>query len=100
MKGRAQFVGAAGQYYVAYCLTVRGYHAAITARNVPDVDVLVSSADGQRLLSIQVKTSRNAYRPKRYGYELCEWDVGAASPGKAIANLWYAFVDLRESPDL
>ncbi len=99
MKGRAQFVGAAGQYYVAYCLTVRGYHAAITARNVPDVDILVSSVDGQKLLSVQVKTSRNAYRSKRYGYEVCEWDVGSSSAGKAIDNLWYAFVDLRESSD-
>jgi hypothetical protein len=99
MQARSQFVGSAGQYYLAYCLTVRGFHAAITLGNVPNVDVVVANATGSRLLSVQVKTSRWAYRPNRYGYELREWDVGGAAVGKSAEGLWYAFIDLQgESP--
>lgn len=94
--GKSQFIGSAGQYYVSYCLAVRQIHASITVGNAPSVDVLAASADGQRSLSIQVKTSRNAYRGNRYGSEGHEWDAGASVIGKRFENLWYAFVDLRE----
>ncbi|MBL8692799.1 MAG: hypothetical protein JNJ88_01745 [Planctomycetes bacterium] len=97
MRGRSQFIGLAGQYHVAYSLSVRGFHAAITMGNVPDVDILVASVNGSRLLSIQVKTSRNALRPKRYGAEAREWDVSAHAPGQKQESLWYAFVDLQEN---
>jgi hypothetical protein len=76
---------------------VRGLHGAITGGNVPDVDVIVASHDGAKLLSLQVKTSRNAHRAKRYGYELREWDVGASAVGRSNPGLWYAFVDLQEA---
>jgi hypothetical protein len=95
-RGRKQFVGLAGQYHVAYCLTVRGYHAAITLGNVPDIDLLVSAHDGAKLLAFQVKTATWAHRPKRYGYELREWDVGESAVGRGNDGLWYAFVDLQE----
>ncbi len=97
MRGRAQFIGAAGQHYVAYCLSVRGIHAAITLGNVPDVDLIIAKPDGSVALSIQVKTSSGAHRPKRYGKELCEWDVGGAAVNRFSDHLWYAFVDLQES---
>lgn len=96
-QGWAQFIGNAGQYYVAYALSARGYHAAITKGNAPNVDILVSSADGGKLISLQVKTSRNAHRAKRYGHEVYEWDVGSSAIGRSGVNIWYAFVDLRES---
>lgn len=91
MRGRSQFIGSAGQYYLAYCLTVRGSHAAITLGDVPDVDVIVATADGSRLLSLQVKTARWAYRSKRYGYELREWEVGSSAVDRSAEGLWYAF---------
>jgi len=99
MRGRSQFIGSAGQYYLAYCLTVRGFHAAITLGNVPNVDIVVASPDGSRLLAVQVKTSRWAYRPNRYGYEMREWDVGASAVGRSAEGLWYAFIDLQEADD-
>lgn len=95
-RGRSQFVGLAGQYHTAFCLSVRGFHAAVTLGNVPDVDVLVASVDGGKVLSLQVKTSRWAVRKKRYGHKLREWDVGNAD-GKSSPHWWYAFVDLQES---
>jgi len=97
--GKSQFVGTAGQYYVSYGLAVREIHASLTIGNAPSVDILVASVEGQKSLSIQVKTSRNAYRPCRYGREGYEWDVGASGINKCHENLWYAFVDLMERGD-
>src|SRR5579884_2667108 len=94
--GYAQFIGSSGQYYVAYCLTVRGIHATITLGNVLDVDIVAASTDGSKMLAIQVKTSRWAYRRMRYGYELREWRVGNGAAGRWSKELWYAFVDLHE----
>lgn len=95
-QGRAQFVGAAGQYFLAYGLAVRQINASVTLGNAPSVDVLASSSDGKHSLAFQVKTSRNAHRPNRYGSEGYEWQVGAGVIGKHREQLWYAFVDLRE----
>ena len=93
----SQFAGAAGQYHVAYCLAVRNIHAAITLGNAPDIDVLASNVSGSRLLSLQVKTARSAYRRKRYGFEVCEWDVNKRIIGRGSPSLWFAFVDLQEN---
>ena len=94
--GKTQFIGAAGQYYVAYNLSVREINAAMTLGNAPSVDILASSADGKRTVSIQVKTSRNAYRTNRYGREGYEWDVNKGVIGKYYESFWYAFVNLQE----
>ena len=57
---------------------------------------MASSADGKRMLSIQAKTSRNAYRRNRYGNEGYEWDVSKGVIGKHHEAFWYAFVNLQE----
>ena len=98
-KGRSQFVGTAGEYYVAYCLAVRNYHASITMGNAPNIDILVSSADGIKQNALQVKTSRNAFRNKRYWHQIWEWDVGVSAINRKCENLWYAFVNLQETED-
>jgi hypothetical protein len=95
-KGRSQFIGTAGQFYLAYGLAVRDINASVTIGNAPSVDVLASSEDGRRSLSFQVKTSRNAYRKNRYGKEGFEWDVGPSVIGKYRESFWYAFIDLQE----
>jgi hypothetical protein len=94
--GKSQFTGTAGQFYVAYVLSVREINAAITLGNAPSVDLMASSADGKRTVSIQVKTSRNAYRGNRYGHEGYEWDVNKGVIEKHHESFWYAFVDLQE----
>jgi len=93
--GASQFTGTAGQYYVSYGLAVRNIHASLTVGNAPSVDILAASPNGERALSIQVKTSQNAYRKCRWGREGHEWDAGGSVIGKCYPNLWYAFVDLR-----
>jgi hypothetical protein len=94
--GRSQFVGAAGQLYLAYGLAVREINASLTLGNAPSVDVLASSHDGRYTLSFQVKTSRKAYRRNRYGSEGFEWDVDEGVIEKYRGSFWYAFVDLQE----
>lgn len=56
-KLEATQVGVAGEYLVAGELTLRRYTAAITLRNSRGIDIIASSADGSRSLSIQVKTN-------------------------------------------
>jgi hypothetical protein len=94
--GKSQFVGTAGQFFVAYGLSVREIHASITLGNAPSVDLMASSADGKRTVAIQVKTSRNAYRRNRYGREGYEWDVSKGVIGKSDESFLYAFVNLQE----
>jgi len=59
LKLNRQLSGIAGEYYVAAELSRRGYLAAITLRNSDGVDILVSNIDGDKLFSIQVKTTQN-----------------------------------------
>ena len=97
--GKSHYVGASGQYYLAYALSVRQINASLTIGNAPSVDVLASSSDGKHTISFQVKTSRNAYRGNRYGHEGYEWDVGASVIGKHYQSFWYAFIDLQDSEE-
>ncbi|MGF1451813.1 MAG: hypothetical protein ACFB21_07050 [Opitutales bacterium] len=61
------------------------------------MDLVAADSQGRNTLSIQVNTSRNAYRVNRHGKEGHEWAVRAGAIGKHDPNLWYALVDLRES---
>lgn len=94
-KGKSNYTGCSGEYYVAYALSLRQYLVAITNGNVPNVDIIVSSLESSNYLSLQVKTSRNAHRNNRYGREVWEWDVGSSAIGVQNNNFWYAFVDLK-----
>ena len=95
--GKSQFTGTAGQFYIAYGLSIREINAAITLGNAQSVDLMASSSNGKRTVSMQVKTSRNAYRQKRYGHEGFEWDVNKWVIGKHHESFWYSFVDLQEN---
>jgi hypothetical protein len=95
-KGRSQYVGLAGEHYVVYSLLVRGFHASVVGGNVPNVDVLVSSVNGSKQISLQVKTSRQAYRRRRWRHEVYEFEVGRSAVGRQSPNHWYALVDLQE----
>ena len=98
VNAKSQFIGAAGQYYVAYGLSSRWLHATITLGNAKGVDILCANTDATSSLSIQVKTANNAAK-NSYGETGFNWDVGASAVGKFSTNLWYAFVDLRGNTD-
>ncbi len=50
-------VGVAGEYLVAGELSLRGFIASITLRNSRGIDIIASSSDASRKVSIQVKSS-------------------------------------------
>jgi hypothetical protein len=98
--------GIAGVHFVAAYLSHLGFHAVPTTRNASGPDLLVSSLDGFKSLTIQVKTTAHASRTRGRGEEKklhhLEWDVGWTSAKLNSPNLWFAFVDLRgfkEMPD-
>lgn len=56
-KTKSSLIGIAGAHFVAAELSQRGYIATVTSRNTEGIDVLASSPDGSKTVSIQVKTS-------------------------------------------
>lgn len=88
---------AAGEYYVAFQLSARGYCVGIPRANTPAVDLLVANQTGTKTLAIQVKTSSWARRDRKRDPSKShwEWDVGERAVTLRGDNLFYAFVDLR-----
>lgn len=96
-QAKTQFVGAAGQYFVAYSLAVEEIHASLTLGNAPAVDLLAAASDGSNAVAIQVKTASDAYRANRYGHVGYEWAVGSkVNPSEKLV---FAFVDFQGRRD-
>jgi hypothetical protein len=108
LKRSGILTGTAGVYFVASQLAAKGFHAAITFGNAPNVDILVGSPDGAATLSLQVKTSMHATRAKGKGgkkkWHHYEWYLGIKSAGLNQPGLFFAFVSLKgmdkEMPDV
>jgi len=97
MPGRpTALTAAAGEHYVAYLLSSRGYIAALTRGGSPSVDILAASVDGKRTIGIQVKTSSWGFSPRKKKPEESHWefDVGFKAVGNADDTFLYAFVSL------
>ena len=80
-------VGVAGEYFVAAELSIRGYLASITLRNSRGIDIIASSSDATRSVSIQVKTSSG---------NVPKWMLTEKSESFRADNHFYVFVLLRE----
>jgi hypothetical protein len=101
-------IGTAGVYFTSAQLAAKGFHAAPTFGNAPNVDILVGSTDGGATICIQVKTAFKALRKRGRGDDKnphhYEWDIGEKSARLNIPNLFFAFVDLKgaenEMPDV
>lgn len=80
-------------------LAAEGIHASCTHGNAPNVDILVSSADGRRAVSIEVKTTEHAVRLRGRGAakqpDRLEFPLGARAAKLSHSSLVLAFVDLR-----
>ena len=102
MASNAQLVGAAGVHFVAARMNALGLHAAPTIRNVPGVDLLVSSLDGRKSVAIQVKTSAWASRTSGRGEAkvISEYQWACKYVEGESDSLFYAFVDLKEFNEL
>jgi hypothetical protein len=99
-----QFTGVAGVHFVASYLSFLRFHAVPTTRNVSGPDLLVSSLNGYKSLTLQVKTAKWASRTRGRGKakkpDHLEWDVGPSSAKLNNPNLWFAFVDLKDFEEL
>ena len=97
--GKHIFTGTAGTYYVMFRLAAEGIHASCTHGNAPNVDILVSSADGSRAVSIEVKTTEHALRLRGRGTakqpDHLEFPLGARAAKLNNPSLVIVFVDLR-----
>lgn len=104
MNQSSQLIGVAGVHFVASRLSFLGFHAVPTTRNVRGPDLLVSSIDGSKGLSIQVKTTIWAMRTRGRGNSKkphhYEWDIGWPSARENHLNLFFALVDLKEFQDM
>jgi hypothetical protein len=93
MKLSKQLSGVAGEYYVAAELSRRGYLAAITLRNSENIDILVSNIQGDKLFSIQAKTTQN----KR------KWILSKKIEEEKFENKFHVFVhipnEIEENPE-
>jgi hypothetical protein len=98
MKSNKSLVGIAGAHFVAGELSQQGYIATLTSRNTEGIDVLASSSDGSKTVSIQVKTSGPEQR-KSFSRS---WILQSKHENIFSDNLFYLFVDLKpgnEKPD-
>jgi len=58
-KSITTLIGSAGEHYIMSQLLRRGYIAALAPHGVPNSDIIVTSVDGDKLCTIQVKTRRD-----------------------------------------
>ena len=82
-----QLCGIAGEYYVAAELSRRNYLAAITLRSADGVDILVSNIAGDKLASIQVKTTQGKHK----------WILNKKIELEKSDNKFFVFVHIPEN---
>ena len=87
MKLENTQVGVAGEYFVAAELSLRGYLASITLRNTRGIDIIASTNDGKKSVSIQVKTNNNGS---------ATWILNKKSETFHSPNHFYVFVSMRD----
>ena len=90
-KINSTIVGAAGEYHVLSQLLRRGYIAALAPDGAPNMDILVTDADNNKLCAIQVKTRRDIGRDKG-------WHMKPRSETMIVEDLFYVFVDIGKQP--
>ena len=84
-------VGAAGEYYVLSQLLRRGWIAALAPDGAPNMDILVTDENNNKLRAIQVKTRRDIGRDKG-------WHMKIKHESMIVDDLFYVFVDVGKQP--
>ena len=90
-KLNSSVVGAAGEHYVLCQLMRRGWIAALATEMSPNVDILVSSAEGDTPRSLQVKTAQEVSNRKG-------WHMKPKHETLSIDDLFYVFVNIGNEP--
>jgi len=78
-----QLTGAAGVFYVAAELSMRGLVALPSIRNVKGADILIADPEGKGFAFIQVKTSKSG---------VIFWPLGEGARSWTGPDCYYVFV--------
>ena len=90
--------GAIGEFYVASFLSAMGLVVALPRSGVPSSDLIVTTHEGHRSISIQVKTSLSPInKSKKYG-DYWSWDVSKKAKENRSKFHWYALVNAYNWP--
>jgi len=98
MPSRSKLLtGAAGEHYVSYQLSKRGFVVGLTRGGTQSVDLLVSNEKGDKRISIQVKTMDSAYQERKRKPENSHWHFFVHKKGfeHNEKGFLYAFVDMK-----
>lgn len=97
MPSNKQLTGCAGEHFVAYKLSEMNYLVALTRGGSPSVDLMVGTIDGQKAVTIQVKTAQKAFSKGTAKNPMSCWYWHLSSKAKDFGgeSVFYAFVDLR-----
>lgn len=96
MSNKTQLLGVSGEYYIAHLLTRKGIQAALLQHGARDIDILASSDDGSRNVSIQVKTAAHPRHNKWYNMGAGRlWQIGCIP--QSSKNKWYALLDFTDA---
>ncbi len=90
-KINSRIVGAAGEYYVLSQLLRRGWIAALAPDGAPNMDILVTDENNDKLCAIQVKTRRDTGGDKG-------WHMRRKHETMIADDLFYVFVDVGKQP--
>ena len=83
-------IGNAGEYYVMCQLLRRGWIAALAPTGVPNMDIIVTDKDSQKLCSISVKTRRDIGSDRG-------WHMSEKHERIAAADLFYCFINFGKN---
>lgn len=85
--------GAIGEFYVASYLSALGLVVALPRGGVPSSDLLVTTANGDKALSLQVKTATKPFNSHgKYG-EYLTWGMSPKAKSNNKTTHWYVLVD-------
>ena len=92
-KISSTILGAAGEHFVIAELLRRGVIAAKAPEGAPNMDIVTTDLEGNKLLAIQVKTRRD-YRGGDKG-----WHMKAKHEMLFAKRMFYVFVNVGHLPD-
>lgn len=91
--------GAAGEFYVASYLSALGLVVALPRCGVPSSDLLVTTFDCNKTISLQVKTASNAFNRSNKYENYLTWPISIKSKSISEPSHWYVFVNLMGWPN-
>ena len=90
-KNYTTITGASGEYYVLSQLLRRGWIAALAPNGAPNMDILVTDVNSEKLCAIQVKTAREI--TNRNG-----WHMSRKHETIISDKLFYVFINIGKQP--